>query len=82
MKSSMSYSRHQLSGEASFVCSKLALFITGQNSTGTLRHQSELAGQTGHLKNEVGHLKEFLLKKKTINPMHIIQQMTNLAGQI
>ena len=37
MKSSMSYSRHQLSGEASFVCSKLALFITGQNSTGTLR---------------------------------------------
>ena len=37
MKSSMSYSRHQLSGEANFVCSKLGLFITGQNSTGTLR---------------------------------------------
>ena len=56
--------------------------LLDKTAQGPLGRQSELAGQTGHLKNEVGHLKEFLLKKKTINPMHIIQQMTNLAGQI
>lgn len=55
--------------------------LLDKTAQGPLGRQSELAGQTGHFKNEIGHLKEFLLKK-TINPMHIIQQMTNLAGQI
>lgn len=58
------------------MCSKLALFITGQNSTGTFR------ALVSRFKNDIGHLKELLLLKETINPMHIIQQMTDLAGQI
>ena len=42
--------------------------LLDKTAQGPLGHQSELAGQTGHLKNEVGHLKEFLLKKKNHQP--------------
>lgn len=44
------------------MCSKLALFITGQNSTGTFR------ALVSRFKNDIGHLKELLLLKKNHQP--------------
>lgn len=37
--------------------------LLDKTAQGPLGHQSELAGQTGHFKNEIGHLKEILLKE-------------------
>ena len=44
------------------MCSKLALFITGQNNTGTFR------ALVSGFKNDIGHLKELLLEKKNHQP--------------